>query len=1547
MRIHSAHLRWVTLPLALVLVGECGASIARGAQARNRVADAVDDSVTVTLRGNVRPEVRGATAVGAPEQDLPMQHMILTLKPDQSQEAALAKLIQDQQNPHSSSYRKFLTPEQYGEQFGASSGDIAKVTGWLTDHGFSVEEVPAGRRSIVFSGNAGAVTSAFGTAIRKITSGGEVHYANTDEPRIPAAFSDVVGGLVKLNDFQHKTSIQRVQMLSRSAGVEPQFTSGGSHYLSPADYATIYDLSPLYASQINGTGESIAIVARSNISMSDLELFRSEFALPANNPTVIIASGRDPGFVEGDGDEATLDVQWSGAIAPAATVKLVVASSTASADGVDLSAQYIVNNNLAPVMSVSFGSCEAGMGSGGVGFYNALWQQAAAEGITVLISSGDSGAAGCYSGGSSSGSGRAVNGLCTSQYDVCVGGTEFAEGSNPGQYWLAGNNAALGSAQSYIPETVWNESGSNGGSGLWAGGGGASIYFSKPTWQSGVGVPADGARDVPDVALTAAGHDGYIIEESGSMYVIAGTSAASPSFAGMMALVNQKMRTRLGNPNAILYKLASLQTTGGARVFHDTTLGSNTVPGVTGFSASTGYDQASGLGSVDAAVLVNHWTDASGTSSPSLAAVNSSGTLSVTMGGTASFTTTVSGTGSFNSAVTISVSGAPAGVTVTLSSSSIASPGSGSVTVMAAASSAAAAGTYTLTVTAAGGNLVAKATTALTITSSSFKLVVPASGMSVADGASSAAPVSFVPSGAFNSQVTLTMSGLPEGVTASFSPAALSGTATATSTLTLSALPSTRTGVYSATLSGTGGGLTQTAALILTVINPSFALTSSASSVTVIVGGISTLAVSVAPSGGFNSTVSLAATGLPTGVTASFSPASLSGAANGSSVMTLTAGTTARGGTYTAVVTATGGGVVKTVPLIVTLPAPSFTLTAPAGSTTITVGSSAKLPVSLTPLQGFSSTVSLSVAGLPTGVTGSFSPATLSGAVSGTSTLTLAVGQNAAAGTHAMTVSATGGGVTRTATVTISVPAPTFTFSSSTVSATLLINGNASLPLLSVPSNGFNSTVSLSVPVLPTGVTASFSPASLSGSASASSTLTLAAGQTAIPGTYNVTVAAMGEGITRTVALAVTVPTPTFTLTSLKSSASLVTGGSVSVPLSIAPSSGFNSTVRLTASGLPTGVTSSFSPASVSGSAGGSSTLTLTAGQTAAAGSYVVTIAAAGAGLTKMTVLSLGVSAGAPSFTLTSSLSAISISPGGIAAAPVKITPGAGFTSTISLTVSGLPTGVTASFSPATFSGGTITTSALTFTAGTDSKAGSSVVTVTATGGGTTKTLVLNLTMTAPVTLSLLAFPSTLTVAQGSPGNCGSGITTNIANCVVLMTTVTGPITSVVSLAVSGLPTGVQASFDKPTVIATGNYLTFVASATAPLGTSTVTVTASGGGITKTLSIQLTVIAQPAFTLGLNNQFITVRAGGPAVPVTLSILTKAAGFNSPVALLAAGTISNITQNFSISTLTVATPSSTMSVSASASAQPGIYTLWIDGSAGTLTQTVGLSVTVTH
>ncbi|MGA2502412.1 MAG: S53 family peptidase [Tepidisphaeraceae bacterium] len=321
----------------------------------------------------------------------------------------------------------------------------------------------------------------------------------------------------------------------------------------------------------------------------------------------------------------------------------MVSKSTRSTDGVDLSNQYIVNNNVASVMSLSFGACEAQLGAAGNQFYNNLWSQAAAQGISVFVAAGDTGSAGCDvpvsydSKGNNitqpASGGLAVNGLASTPYNVAVGGTEFNDG--PGSYWNSGMDTHHASAYGYIPEVVWQESsfttpGASGNS-LYAGSGGVSSVYANPSWQTGPGVPsvdpltASGHhRYLPDVSLTAAGHDGYIIEQEGGLYLVGGTSASSPSFAGIMAIVNQRSGMRNGNPNSRLYPLAAQAPT----AFHDVTTGSNAVPcaggssgcstkapstdigHMNGYSAGAGYDLTTGLGSVDANNLVNSWSNA-------------------------------------------------------------------------------------------------------------------------------------------------------------------------------------------------------------------------------------------------------------------------------------------------------------------------------------------------------------------------------------------------------------------------------------------------------------------------------------------------------------------------------------------------------------------------------------------------------------------------------------------------------------------------------------------------------------------------------------------------------------------------------------------------------------------------------------------------------------------------------------------------------------------------------------------------------------------------
>lgn len=672
---------------------------------RPRIRGYVDDRVTVERGGNRPALARPESATGDVAPETRLERMMLVLTPSPEQEQALEQLIAEQHDPQSPNYQRWLTPAEFGRSFGVAEGDVAAVTSWLESHGFVVEPALEGRRALIFSGTAAEVERAFHTRLKTYQAAGRGHMANATHPRIPEALSGVVAGVVSLHDFRKGGGTSRAQ-----ARPLPEYSAaGGQHYLTPADFAVIYDAAALYAAGMDGAGQSIAIVGRSNITPADVDTFRSFSGLPVNRPTVVL-NGVDPGIVQGDYQEAMSDVEWAGAVAPKASVTLVASKSTNTADGVDLSAAYIVNRNLAPVVTVSYGLCEALMGAAEITFYNSLWKQAAAQGMTVLVSSGDSGVAGCDAAGASAARMAAgVNGLCTSPYSTCVGGTMFAEAGNPAKYWSAANNAATrASALSYIPEMVWNESGASGGSGLWSGGGGASAFYPKPAWQTGPGVPADGKRDVPDVALAAASHDGYIAAMQGGFWIMAGTSLASPSLAGLLALVAQKQGGRLGNANPVLYALAANQAKGGAPVFHDVTAGDNSVPGLAGFSAAPGYDLATGLGSVDAFVLANHWKDAAPSSQPSFTLALSKTAVVVAKGVNQTLQVTPTAANGFNAAVTLAVGGLPKGVAASFAPASVA-PGTAS-TLTLSADATAAAGAYTPSIAGSAGTVAASAT---------------------------------------------------------------------------------------------------------------------------------------------------------------------------------------------------------------------------------------------------------------------------------------------------------------------------------------------------------------------------------------------------------------------------------------------------------------------------------------------------------------------------------------------------------------------------------------------------------------------------------------------------------------------------------------------------------------------------------------------------------------------------------------------------------------------------------------------------------------------
>ena len=618
-------------------------------------------------------------------------------------------------------------PEQFGEQFGPADQDIATVQSWLGAHGFQVGQVQPGKQVIEFSGNVAQMRDAFHTQIHKYVVNGETRHANAGAAQIPSALAPVIGGFVSLNNFRPKRYIRVLGQATYNTQThiaKPEWTygngSGVTFPLAPADYAKQYDLSPLYAAGINGSNQTIAIVNDSNINIDLVNQFRSIFGLSANPPQVII-DGNDPG-IDGinnpdgpnfDSGEAYLDVEWSGAVAPAATIDLVIAADTALENGLFLAMEHAVFGNIAPVISLSFGFCEAGLGSNN-SFLNGLWEQAAAQGTTVLVSAGDNGSAGCDNDNSQyyAVGGLAVSGYASTPYNVAVGGTDFfySDYNNPallntqlGTYWnTTPTQLPQASLLQVIPEQPWNDSqyglnainyytdisGSTATT-IAGGSGGASSLYTKPAWQTGVGVPADGVRDLPDVSLYAADGlnysfypicavDGDCQSPSGSNLIqitgVGGTSAAAPSFAGIMALVNQE-HGRQGQANFVLYPLK----TQFPAAFHDVTNGTNSVPcafspsspnciavnnpisvtdptyglaeegqlgtGATpDYNAAAGYNLATGLGTPDAYVLVTHWGSVKFASTTVNLTSPAAGAI-ITHGSLVTFTGTVTGTG--------------------------------------------------------------------------------------------------------------------------------------------------------------------------------------------------------------------------------------------------------------------------------------------------------------------------------------------------------------------------------------------------------------------------------------------------------------------------------------------------------------------------------------------------------------------------------------------------------------------------------------------------------------------------------------------------------------------------------------------------------------------------------------------------------------------------------------------------------------------------------------------------------------------------------------
>ena len=643
----SRTLKGLAVAFIAVVIGASGAMTRAESDGVRLVRDVVDDANRVSLVGNVHPMARPEFDLGRVDDSFAADRLFLILKRGPQEEQALAQFLQDAHTPGTASYHQWLTPEQFGLRFGAADSDIAALTAWLQSHGFTVNKVQPGRMAIEFSGNAAQVREAFHTEIHRyrITRNGntEIHYANASDPQIPAAFASLVAGISPMHSFHAQPMIKvagktsynvetheakREWTYPQPGDVPPYVTE-----LGPGDFAVQYDINSVYKAGTNGAGEGIGILSASNIDLSLVQAYQKLFSLPANLPTVVI-DGNDPGE-NGAATEAYLDVEQSGAVAPGAKVYLYASNGSELTDPLLTSGWRALEDNQVSVISMSYGNCESGLGSGGNAAWNSLWQQAAAQGITGFVSAGDGGSAGCdnFDTEGYASSGLAVNGLGSTPYNVSVGGTDFYYSDYDealttvldqiATYWnTTGTGTPKVSIKQVIPEQVWNGAfgenvitgGSyeyllqNYGSNIVAGSGGASsaaIYpasasptgYPKPLWQTATGVPADKVRDLPDVSLYASNgwnlayypicaYPGDCVNKTsaGTVYItsVGGTSASSPAMAGIQALVDQATKSRQGQADWVYYALFNKTATSTTKPFRDITVGGNQVPCVSG-----------------------------------------------------------------------------------------------------------------------------------------------------------------------------------------------------------------------------------------------------------------------------------------------------------------------------------------------------------------------------------------------------------------------------------------------------------------------------------------------------------------------------------------------------------------------------------------------------------------------------------------------------------------------------------------------------------------------------------------------------------------------------------------------------------------------------------------------------------------------------------------------------------------------------------------------------------------------------------------------------
>jgi subtilase family serine protease len=757
---------------------------------RPRITAAIDSSSRAVISGSRPMRANPANDVGKVSPDMKLQGITLVFNRSAAQEEALQTLIAAQQNPASPLYHQWLTPDQFAAQFGMAAADIARVQSWLQGQGFTVDSTNRSHDRISFSGTAAQVASTFATELHYYKSAdGTMHYAPSSDISVPAALASVVRTVTNLSSFHLKPRIKP----------RPAFTSSqtGSHFMTPLDVATVYDINPAYNAGFTGSNQTIAIVGQSAVYTTDITNFQTALGLPARSPTLVLMPGTGASAINplgsGDEGESDLDLEYSGAIAKGANILFVYTGNSGNYGAFD-ALQYAVDERIAPIVSISYGECETNLGSTNYTSLNAILAQAASQGQSVISAAGDSGSTDCYPETNLTAAQRealAVDFPASSQYVTGMGGTEFptadvAIGNNT-YFAAAPTTDVVSSALSYIPEEVWNDD--VAAEELSSGGGGVSIFTSRPTWQSGVtGITAGSYRLVPDISLntsdvnapyafctsdtsdwnsgqTSSCTSGLRDSSSQDLTLAGGTSFAAPIFSGMLALINQgKGPTGQGVVNPTLYLLAASPTTY-ASAFHDITSGGNeclyapcSTAGAANYAATTGYDEATGLGSLDFYQLLTAWPS---TISTTLLASNTKLTAATTVpaaGASDSISITVAPN------TTGSVITPTGNVTLTVDGTVISPALSLTAGATTYSFSSTTTGEHVIVASYSGDGVYAASTSTITLNvggtvASTGSFTITATNVTVTAGQSGTSTITVTPSGGYLGTVNFTIGG--------------------------------------------------------------------------------------------------------------------------------------------------------------------------------------------------------------------------------------------------------------------------------------------------------------------------------------------------------------------------------------------------------------------------------------------------------------------------------------------------------------------------------------------------------------------------------------------------------------------------------------------------------------------------------------------------------------------------------------------------------------------------------------------------------------------